>query len=187
MVGEDKQRTHWLSVKDFGSEKFDSWLVRWGNEFKTLTYMDSFDDYTTLNIGGGPVPLRFPNAKEEILLDNNATWFDEHFPKKYREDMTVLNNNVSAIPLPDKCVDICYIRKTLEYVSAWQLGLNEIFRVMKPDGLLVLIFHEKQQDGINLNMLKDDTIIQYMQTRHFELLKRYWDKSTYVQLVMRKC
>ena len=188
MVGRlDSQREHWLGVKDWGDEKYQEWLKRWQMEFLTLIPMVDFKGMTTLNIGGGPVPLRFPNAQEEILVDNNATWFDEHFDKKYREGMTVLDNDITVMKLPDKSVDICYMRKTLEYVSPWQLALSEIARVMKPDSVLVLIFHERQNDGINLNYLKDDVVIKYLERKHFEVLKRYWDNSTYVQLVMRKC
>ena len=187
MEGEDKQRTHWLGVKDWGAERFNDWVVRWATEFYALTHMSEFDDFTVLNIGGGPVPLRFPKAKEEILVDNNASWFNEHFPKEYREGMTVLDGDASVMKIPDKSVDICYIRKTLEYIPSWQLVLNEVARVMKPDSLLVLIFHEEQGDGINLNLLKDELIIKTMKLRNYEVLKRTWDNNTYVQLVMRKC
>jgi len=186
MVGaKEKQQAHWEWVKDWGPEKFQSWLLRWDTELKDMGVdVDRFSGFTTLNIGGGPIPYRFKNAKEEILLDNNAEWFEPMYPKKYREGMTILNEDIKNTSIKSESVDVVYIRKTIEYIDDWQLVLRQIWRVLKPSGVLIMMFHEVQNDSINLNLLTKDDVTEYLTSIGFRI---HFDKrdtsSTYVQII----
>lgn len=182
-MGDLKQQAHWKWVADWGDEKFQGWLDRWEKELDNL-FSSKFDGMVTLNIGGGPVPVRFKNAKEEILLDNNADFFKNMYPIKYREGMTILNEDIETTSLKDESIDLVYMRKTLEYIEDWELTLKSIHRIMKKDGYLIIMSHEHQNDGINLNLLDRFKLADYLGKLGFGLCSYlYDDQTTFFQIV----
>jgi len=181
-------QNHWIEVSDGGEEKFDGWITTWKVELRDfLKELCTFQGMTILNIGGGPVPIRFPHSREEILLDNNLDFFDPMFPSKYREGMILLNDDMQSTHIPNNYVDMVYCRKTLEYILEWADVLAQIHRVLKPKGYLILIYHEIQGDGINLNLLNWETVKDVLDSLDFEIVKREEDESsTFIKLLVRK-
>jgi ubiquinone/menaquinone biosynthesis C-methylase UbiE len=179
-----QQQNHWKNLSCSDDVVYEGWLKRWTIELQDLIGITDFTDKVVLNVGGGPVPLRFPNAKEEILLDNNADWFEDIYPKKYREGVTVVDGNIETNCLPPNHVDICYCRKTLEYIEDWKTALKEMNRMLKINGIIILMFHEKQSDGINLNLLNRMEVADYLgDLGVYGLYSYIYDEaSTYVQI-----
>jgi ubiquinone/menaquinone biosynthesis C-methylase UbiE len=187
-VPENKQLEHWVLHANESDETYQEWLRRWTWEFFSLIKELTRNDLVTVNVGGGPVPFRFPkeNVKEEILLDNNAEWFDI-YPKKYREGMRILNENIEETTLPDLYADLCYCRKTLECIENWKEALTQMHRILKADGLLILIFHTNQNDKVNLNLLTMEGVMDYLEQLGFSILFQGRNNiTTYVQLLATK-
>lgn len=180
-----KQEAHWLEVRGRGQEKWDKLAVKYSNEVNELLKRESYDNLNTVNVGGGPFPLRFKNAHKEILLDKGISFFCPLYPSKYVEGMELLNEDVCQNTIPDNSIDICYVRKTLEYITEWKTALKEMKRFLKLGGTIVLIFHEHQNDGINLNLLSLDGVCIHLVCIDFDIVEAKMDRG-YVQIVARR-
>lgn len=50
-----------------------------------------------------------------------------------------LQADAAALPLPDACCDLVLAQHALEHIANWRGALREAARVLKPDGILVVI------------------------------------------------
>jgi 2-polyprenyl-3-methyl-5-hydroxy-6-metoxy-1,4-benzoquinol methylase len=46
--------------------------------------------------------------------------------------------SATALPYPDRCMDVCLMPELLEHVADWETCVNEAVRVLRPQGLLFL-------------------------------------------------
>jgi len=74
--------------------------------------------------------------------------------KKYkRENLEYRHGNATSIPLEDNAVDVVVSFETIEHLSEHELFLQEIKRVLKPGGLLIISSPDREvytdQSGFN--------------------------------------
>lgn len=95
---------------------------------------------------------------EVICVDNDTKCINSllNFKNKFPEYQLVpLLNDGIKISLPEKSIDILYSVSVFEHVPQLNLLIEEIFRVLKDDGILVITF------DISLNNIHDLKIESY--------------------------
>lgn len=104
-----------------------------------------------------------------------------HANEKYsaKDNLKYLNGSTSKIPLPDKSVDVVISFETLEHHSEHELMMQEIVRVLKEDGCLLLSSPEKsiykQRDPNNPFHIKE-LLFEELD----RLLKKYFKYNNYL-------
>lgn len=151
-----------------------------GSEWKEV-----MNGMTVLNVGCGPIPLRF-KSKREIGIDPLIEFYAGAYPKKYLEGMEPIKGFASKIPLPDGHVDFVYCNNALEYMDDWEKSLAEMARVLKRGGHLALIYHSFQNDGINLCILRQVDMYRYLRSMGFDVLKHTVSSEEHVKIFARK-
>ena len=184
-----KQERHFTNMRHSGvnfdnniKKKYIELFSFIGNEWN-----EELKKWTTLNIGCGPLPLRF-NSKVEFGLDPLIDSYKKmKYPEKYYRGMKLIKGFINDIDIENDSIDFAYCRKALEYVSEWEESLKEIHRVLKKGGYLVLIYHTVQYDGINLNLLERINMEEHLKSIGFSIMKfeRYDDSLTKVLSIKR--
>lgn len=104
-----------------------------------ITDPDFFKNKIVMSIGPGPVG--FPEAckaKITIGVDPLANAFRQHGLLLPDSDVVYLNTGAEKIPLVDDFVDVAVSRNNLDHVELPQQVVDEIWRVLKPDGHFIL-------------------------------------------------
>ena len=124
----------------------------WQNDEKSLknvfdTYCDelninknSFKDRVVIDVGCGPMgSLHFFNAKMKFGVDILANQYNQEFNLQ-KHDMIYLDCHSHKIPLLDESADVVISRNALDHVDNFEKTINEIYRVLKIKGEILLSF-----------------------------------------------
>lgn len=112
---------------------------------------------------------------EVICVDNDKMCINSllNFKNKYPEyQIAPLLNDGIKIPLPEKSIDILYSVSVFEHVPQLNLLLEEIFRVLKDDGILVITFDISLNDSHELKKKSYEEFVKVLFAR-FLLLYQY--------------
>jgi len=73
-------------------------------------------------------------------VDIDIEAIDQAKKKYVADNLEFLHGSIETIPLNDSCVDVVVSFETIEHVGAdvQEMFLNEVLRVLKPDGLLII-------------------------------------------------
>lgn len=120
------------------------------NRFKNnFSLREAFTDYTGLNsrmrFSIEILKKYFPDVKK-IYLSEHDTNFHRHLPFKANQQVTTsiykpsdpLHQDLTALSYPDNSFDLCMSFEDLEHIPNYQSALNELFRVTKPGGHVLL-------------------------------------------------
>jgi ubiquinone/menaquinone biosynthesis C-methylase UbiE len=115
-----------------------------------------------------------------VDIDNDAVL---HAQKKYQSRVNNLDfkkGSASIIPLPDNSIDVVVSFETLEHHDLHDEMMQEIKRVLKQDGKLLISSPEKsiykERDAVNPYHIKELTLKELK-----ELLGKYFKHSSYFQ------
>lgn len=164
-------------VKDKENELFGFIGNEWRKKIRNMI---------TLNIGCGPIPLRFDSKKEIGLDPLIEQYMGMKYPKNHFRGIMLISGIAEDINLEDGYVDFVYCRKTIEYIKNWKFSLREMIRVLKKGGHLVLIYHNLQHDNTNLNLLEKVDMESHLKSIGFDILKHIVEDKIYVKIFARK-
>lgn len=100
-------------------------------------------------------------SEESIKLSNSLK-------NKFSLNINFIKNNISKIEFPDNSFDIVYGDQVIGHLDDLGESLNEIYRILKPDGLLFLTTANKiRLDGWDLYKLITDKKYKYLQKSFF--------------------
>ncbi len=98
-----------------------------------------FNDKIVLSIGPGPVGfLEGCNARIKIAVEPLANLFQQNDLLLPDNDVIYLDTGAEHIPLNDNFVEIAVSRNSLDHVNAPQQVVDEVWRVLKPNGYFIL-------------------------------------------------
>jgi len=98
-----------------------------------------FKDKVVMSIGPGPVGfLEGCDASIKIAVEPLANRFQKNGLLLPSNDVIYLNTGAEHIPLNDNFVEIAVSRNSLDHVDSPQQVVNEIWRVLKPNGHFIL-------------------------------------------------
>ncbi len=125
---------------------------------------DFFKEKIVLSIGPGPVGfLEACDARIKIGIDPLANAFRRHGLLLPESGVVYINTGAEKIPLVDAFVDITISRNSLDHVEEPQRVVDEIWRLLKPNGHLILnvdIEHGKRSmEPHNFSIADVDSIL----------------------------
>lgn len=122
----------------------------WQNDEKSLkmifqVYCDelninknSFKNKVVIDVGCGPMgSLHYFNAKMKFGVDILANQYNQEFNTQ-KHDMIYLNCHSHKIPLVDEFADAVISRNALDHVNNFEKTINEIYRILKMEGEILL-------------------------------------------------
>ena len=187
-----KMYHHWMGFKNREPNNEYYGIYRKGkrDEFRKFVHgyiplRGMFKDMVTVNVGGGPIPLKF-YSKEEILVDPLITNLKLNFPEKYLKGVRTLNECIEETSIKSNHAHLIYCKKTIEYIEEWKKAISEMHRILKNKGYLVLIYHSSQGDNTNLNMLRNVDMKEHLESVGFTVLKFERESSSYTKILARK-
>lgn len=140
-----------------------------------------------IGFGFGDSIIQFARAGfETYALDNSQELLDglakrvaaEHVP------MNIIKAEATAIPLPDNSMDLVILTEVLEHVVPYEHLLDEIRRVIKPGGYLILsvptystekiytfLNKDYPRNATHVNLFKKSYLVRLFQQHHFRVVK----------------
>ena len=98
-----------------------------------------FKGKVVMSVGPGPIGfLEACGARVKIGVEPLANAFRQHRLLLPDSDVVYLNTGAENIPLVDDFVDVTVCRNSLDHVEEPQRVIDEIWRVTKPNGSLVV-------------------------------------------------
>jgi len=116
------------------------------NEFNELYKLPDNPD-RSLEIGCGPfggMSMSY-GAKEWTLLDPLA---DEYL-KVVTTEHEFISSGIEEMPLDDDSFDVIFCCNALDHADDYVMGIKEMHRVIKKDGLLCVLVHCRKREEIN--------------------------------------
>jgi SAM-dependent methyltransferase len=105
---------------------------------------DYFKGQRILDVGCGPIPyaLAFENC-DIVGVDPLIDYYREiGYPmKKYSERIKYVHSPIESVPYPDDSFDAVISVNALDHVDNFQKASEEILRLLKPKGVVVLEVH----------------------------------------------
>lgn len=116
-------------------------------EIEMLKYLGVEDDSNILEVGSGPGfytenLLKNFNKAHLFCLDNDEKLINyavDKLDKEYGERVTFINDNIMNSNMPDSYFDIIIARFVFQHLSSPVNALNEIYRILKPGGKVIII------------------------------------------------
>lgn len=119
------------------SEPFEHWSRKyeycWVHEYGKFAPGEK-----VLDAGGGATPLCYILAGEGVEVTNYDLKTDHLLP--YPPHLTIINGDIAAMPFADGHFDRAYCISVLEHGEDPERMLDELWRVLKPGGRLLVTF-----------------------------------------------
>lgn len=122
---------------------------------KILNYLPELADKTVFDGGAGTGYLTLPLAKQAekvIAFDQSEKMLDLIRARAAKENLaniTRISGDIKKIPLADASVDIAIVSVMIHEVQPFQKVLQELARIIKPDGQFVILEFESETDHGN--------------------------------------
>lgn len=144
-------------------------------------YRDGFKRGIFLDLGCGIAYVSSLLAKEGVSvlgidISKEAILKSQTLFKKNKLNGKFIQGDLLSLPLMDNSVSFIYSCMSLEYVKDTQKAINEVYRVLKPNGRMVAIlpvislttltYHQLRGDIPNIPFIK-----QFFELIHIKILK----------------
>lgn len=132
---------------------------------------------TALEIGSGPfggMSLVY-NARFWYLLDPLHKEYSNIVNMKDEKTVVRLKNYCEDIPLKDKSVEIVFSCNSLDHADNYIKCIEEIYRVMKKDGLFYLLVDCRTKDQLNIghiHFFTPNQMVEFITNAGFNLIDR---------------
>ncbi|GBF51990.1 methylase/methyltransferase [Leptospira ryugenii] len=111
---------------------------------------------TIVDLGCGPgglIPYLLPKAKQLLGVDSSANMIEEAQSLiGNNQNVQFVQAQLESIPMPDASVDAVVSSMVLHHISHPPAVLDEVHRILKPDGILCIVDLEKH----NQEMMRDN-------------------------------
>ena len=150
----------WNQMYEQDTEKLDEHFFRLRRDFTVDFIVNRFNKQAKLcdiGCGAGPVTFELLRRGYDItgldysrdMLDNAA----RRLVSGQIPDKPLINGNCEALPFRDNAFDCVACLGVISYVEHYENIIKEIFRVLKPDGIVLLSFRSKN------NLIMNDPIV----------------------------
>ncbi|MCX7880087.1 MAG: class I SAM-dependent methyltransferase [Ignavibacteria bacterium] len=145
-----------MAIFDSEAENYDLWytskLGSFVDEIETnvvLELLEPSSGMKVLDVGCGTGNFSLKLAKLKCIvtgIDISTKMLEiaQHKAKKENLNIEFLNGNAENLPFEDNFFDSALSVATFEFIDNPQKALNEIFRVTKPNGKIVIGFINRQ-------------------------------------------
>jgi SAM-dependent methyltransferase len=143
------------------------------NEINKLTYLD-------VGCGSGNKTNNFAsllNLKQDNIYGADISNWGPYNQKKYQHKFNFVNISNDSIDMSDDSIDFCTCILMLHHVKNLDTLLKDIKRIIKPDGILLIIEHNNYDDIDNLTLDTLHMLYGYL----FDKNNRYLDIPDYAQ------
>jgi glycosyltransferase involved in cell wall biosynthesis/ubiquinone/menaquinone biosynthesis C-methylase UbiE len=104
----------------------------------------------------------------------------EHARERYkRENLDFKVGNCADIPLEDKSVDLVVSFETIEHLAEHEKMMQEVKRVLRPDGLLLISSPDKQNYSVNPGYSNPYHVKELYEHEFKHLLENYFKNVVY--------
>jgi ubiquinone/menaquinone biosynthesis C-methylase UbiE len=161
------KRYDFIVEKFFGATKI---------EIKTLLQYVDFKDKVVLDIGAGTGRLTIPistSAKKIYAIEPEKETFDylkEKIKKAHIKNIEIKKASAEKIPYPNNFFDAIICAWILPYIDL-EKSLDEIKRVLKKEGYLLVIDHYGKDDWEKLAVIENPKYIKRYEKRNKKILK----------------
>lgn len=162
---------------DFGRPLDPHILLSLYAEIQAIT--SSFDGKELLDAGCGTGRITLPLARQQSTLritgiDNSKEMLSvlgEKIRNEKLRNYKYLPGDLLKLPFQTHHFDAALISSVLHAIPQWKKAVNELVRIIKPSGLLLLISEESDMYNIALGRIK---------SKNKTLLEKFW--GTYIEL-----
>lgn len=146
-------------------------------EIKTSLQNINFEDKIVLDIGSGTGRLTMPIskvAKKVCAIEPESKMLEsmkENIKKTGIDNVEIKKSSAENIPYPNDYFDIVLCAYILPYLKSFEKSFNEIIRVLKKGGSLLVIDHYGNDDWEKLSMIEDPKNIGRYDKRNKKLLE----------------
>ena len=141
---------------------------------------DSFSGLTVGDLGSGPFPtlLVFKGCERYCIDHLINDYANLGYPiDEYKNEITFLHSKLEHIECGDNFFDALISRNALDHTDHFDLVAEEIKRVLKPDGKLVIQVHYHKPTQTETQQLNDDIILRALDSigmKKISSLKDAW-------------
>lgn len=120
-----------------------------------IGYLPELKGKTIFDGGAGTGYLTLPLAKQAekvIAFDQSQKMLDliqERAAKEQLTNITNMTGDIKAIDLPDSSVDVAIVSVMIHEVHPFEEALQELARIIKPDGQFVIVEFESETNHAN--------------------------------------
>jgi len=129
-----------LNNSDFNNEFYEKYFLNIAGETDT----DFLKDKVIVDFGCGPRGslnwIKCSKINIGVDLLSNA-YFDNFYAALRNHNMVYLRSSENTIPIPDNFIDILFTMNALDHVKDLNKMGKEIFRILKPGGMLLGSFN----------------------------------------------
>ncbi|MDD2891297.1 MAG: methyltransferase domain-containing protein [bacterium] len=94
-----------------------------------------------IGTGTGFIIDNFRKEVQFVCLDISSQMLQRTMIKHPGQILLALRGDAEQIPITSNSMDIIFISSTLHHLPHWEKCLNEVYRILKPEGWFIL-FHE---------------------------------------------
>jgi ubiquinone/menaquinone biosynthesis C-methylase UbiE len=121
--------------------------LSWPKEMKALTQLGLRDGMSILEVGGGPgfitdlLLTGLPDSRvtsvelDPVMCDFARGHLADHLGKRFE----IVQGSILMTDLPDDAFDFALVRFVVQHLSAPDLALVEILRLLKPGGCIAIV------------------------------------------------
>lgn len=130
-------------------------------------------------------------ALEIIGVDISAETIELAKAKYQKQNLTFLSGSILDIPCQENCFDVAISFETLEHIRQHDEMIQELKRVLKPDGILIISTPDKffytDQSGLkNIHHVKElyKSEFKNLMETHFRYCYYFYQKPTFASLII---
>jgi len=145
-----------FSIAEDSEKKVDNYLI---NLSKNKIILDA-------GCGTGKyLPVLEKNAKQYIGIDLSDMQLEKARNKSIKDNSIFINSNINSIPLENNSIDLIvssWVLGTITDLSEREQCLNELKRVLKIDGIIILVENDENSEFEELReRTKDSRTMNY--------------------------
>jgi len=121
---------------------------------------NTFKDKIVIDVGCGPRgTLHYFNAKLKIGADPLANFYRKFFNVD-KQDMIYINSEAENIQLDDNFADFVISVNALDHVENFKQTIKEIYRILKPEGIIIFQLNFNKKPTVNEPILLDYSTVK---------------------------
>ncbi len=182
-----------------------------GFELVEKKYKNIFNDISIrfkpkkiIDVGAGPIPLStiFSGDVERYAIDPLLSYYENINPN-IKEKVNYVKGLIEKTPYQNEFFDCCVFRNVLDHVLSPQRSLEEVHRILKKDGIVILginifppitrmfkkifeFFSLPGREELHPHFFSERDLCKIMHSLNFEVVERYEFSEPYIKDLKNK-